>query len=189
MGKEYRNSARTKRLIKKTFLDLLAEKEMGHISIVDVVTKADISRNTFYYHYEDILSLQREIETDVDRTCNYYYNYIFENYPTVDLSDLLAHVCKVLTEDLEISSVLKSQNTAVSTIWRMEHMALRKVKENVHSVPPEKQPSFFAYMEYSICAALRMIQKYLLEETTLSLSDIANTMAGSFIAGIHLHQA
>ncbi len=188
MGKEYRNSSRTRRVIKKTFLDLLSEKDIGHISIVDIVNAADISRNTFYYHYEDIAALQTEIDTDVYRTYNYYFNHIFENYKKVPLQALFLHVCNVLMGDLEVSSILKSPQTSAECVKQMEQLALKKIEKNMQEIPSENKTEFMAYMEYAVCASFRMLQRYAMGDTNLTMEQIADVMAGSFLAGIQIHK-
>lgn len=59
MAKQY-----TKNLIKKEFIKLLSEKPFSSITIAMLADRCEINRNTFYYHYDDIYSLVREILSD-----------------------------------------------------------------------------------------------------------------------------
>lgn len=52
----------TKKIIKESFLKLVLEKPIYKISIRELCDQAQISRGTFYLHYEDIYQLQDEIE-------------------------------------------------------------------------------------------------------------------------------
>jgi AcrR family transcriptional regulator len=54
----------TKRLIKDAFIELLAEKSYSKITVNDITAACGLSRNTFYYHYQDIPSLLEEILED-----------------------------------------------------------------------------------------------------------------------------
>lgn len=54
----------TKELIKREFLALLEEKSFHSITIAMLAERCEISRNTFYYHYDDIYSLVKEILAD-----------------------------------------------------------------------------------------------------------------------------
>lgn len=69
----------TKNLIKEEFLKLLEEKNFNSITISMLSEKCDINRNTFYYHYEDVYSLVKEILTDeikkVDQTFNSTFSW------------------------------------------------------------------------------------------------------------------
>lgn len=51
----------TKKEIKKTFIKLLNEKPLNKISVKDIVDGCGVSRNTFYYYYEDITALLEDI--------------------------------------------------------------------------------------------------------------------------------
>lgn len=50
-------SANTKQLILDTFIEELRSKPFDKITVSQLIKKANISRNTFYYHFEDIYAL------------------------------------------------------------------------------------------------------------------------------------
>ena len=62
--KEYRSAIRSRNMIKRAFIELLDEKAISDISVVDIVNRADISRNTFYAHYDDVFCVLEELEND-----------------------------------------------------------------------------------------------------------------------------
>ncbi len=53
-------SSNTKRLLKRSFYELLETKPVKHITVNDIVDRCSLNRNTFYYHYRDIPSLIEE---------------------------------------------------------------------------------------------------------------------------------
>lgn len=59
MAKQY-----TKDLIKREFIKLLEDKSLKNITIGELAEKCEINRNTFYYHYDDIYMLVKEILAD-----------------------------------------------------------------------------------------------------------------------------
>ena len=48
---------RTKELLTDTFWELLEEKAYSKITVNDIVSRCDVNRNTFYYHFQDIYEL------------------------------------------------------------------------------------------------------------------------------------
>lgn len=50
---------RTEKAIMHAFLELLNQYPLDKITVKDIVTVCGISRNTFYYHYQDIYDLLR----------------------------------------------------------------------------------------------------------------------------------
>ena len=60
----------TKKAIAFALKDLLSEKPLDKITIDDIAEKAEINRQTFYYHFQDIVDLVEWIcITDGDAEC------------------------------------------------------------------------------------------------------------------------
>lgn len=55
----------TREAIKKAFIGLLEEKSLNKITIEDITSRVGINRQTFYYHFKDILDLTYNISLDV----------------------------------------------------------------------------------------------------------------------------
>lgn len=91
--KQYRNSARTKEWIKKAFTELLAEKKsIDKITVSELSARADITKTTFYYHYEDIYAVAEEFENELVAELNDIIETIGKDNP----SDYSAYIRKVL---------------------------------------------------------------------------------------------
>ncbi len=60
------SSIKTRRLIKNKFIEMLAEtREVGKISVSELVKRAEISRATFYSHFDDIYGVVEEFEQEI----------------------------------------------------------------------------------------------------------------------------
>lgn len=67
----------TKKAIKQSFMKLLNQTAFDKITVKDIVKDCGVNRNTFYYHYQDIYELLREIlreEAQKVVSCVYDYN-------------------------------------------------------------------------------------------------------------------
>ncbi|MBQ0037028.1 MAG: TetR/AcrR family transcriptional regulator C-terminal domain-containing protein, partial [Firmicutes bacterium] len=63
---ENRNSRRSKKLIRESFIELLKEKkDINKISVKEIIDNADISKSTFYAHYQDIYAVLEEFENEL----------------------------------------------------------------------------------------------------------------------------
>lgn len=49
----------TRDAIIRSFLGLLNEKPVNHITVKDIVEDCGINRNSFYYHFQDLPALNR----------------------------------------------------------------------------------------------------------------------------------
>ncbi len=61
----------TRNAIRKGFLELLEQRPLDKISVVEIAEHCGVNRNTFYYYYCDIYALVREVlETELDSVLN-----------------------------------------------------------------------------------------------------------------------
>ena len=61
-----KSSAKTRAIIKKTFAEMLSEKqEINKITVTELVKRADINRGTFYSHYDDIYCVAEDYENEL----------------------------------------------------------------------------------------------------------------------------
>lgn len=63
--KEYRSAVRSRRQIRQAFLDLIEEKTMDKITVIDIMKRADLNRSTFYTHYPDIYGIVEEMQREI----------------------------------------------------------------------------------------------------------------------------
>ena len=84
--KTYKNATRTKKWIRKAFVELLAEKkDLNKVSVTELVKRADITKTTFYYHYEDIFAVAEEMGNEmIDELSNVFDS--LRNETNVDYS-------------------------------------------------------------------------------------------------------
>lgn len=60
------SSKKTKRSIKKTFAEMLSEKQnLSSISVSELCKRAELSRGAFYSHYDDIYGVAEEYENEL----------------------------------------------------------------------------------------------------------------------------
>lgn len=62
-----RRSKFTRELIRNTFLDMM-EQGIRKITVADLCQQANISRGTFYIHYQDIFDVRDDIENEFFKT-------------------------------------------------------------------------------------------------------------------------
>ena len=79
---EDRRITKTKRSLKTALIDLLAKEDFEHISITELCRRAEVSRITFYSHYNDKYALLDDIFEDMLRIgTEDYYRRQRENNP------------------------------------------------------------------------------------------------------------
>lgn len=54
----------TQQIIQTAFIRLLNQKPLDRITVKDIVSECNVSRNTFYYYYQDIYALLEQVLLD-----------------------------------------------------------------------------------------------------------------------------
>lgn len=64
MGED-RRIRKTKKILKESLFELMAQKPMNQITVKEIVDRADVNRSTFYHYYTDVLNMIECIEEEV----------------------------------------------------------------------------------------------------------------------------
>ncbi len=97
--KQYRNSERTKKWIREAFVELLYEKKsIEKITITELVSRADITKTTFYYHYSDIYAVAEEFENELIEKLNQTLEQVSKDNPK-DFSKYIKNALTFLKEN------------------------------------------------------------------------------------------
>ena len=118
----YRNAIRSKRLIKEAFLQLISQKDISKVRIKEIAELADISKGTFYAHYQDIYSVLEEIE---DENIQRFIGF-FEDSPCISLlNDCKPFVSQVflhMDENRESYELLFKSQAAYTFLSKLQNV-------------------------------------------------------------------
>lgn len=112
----------TKKAIIQTFENMLREMPFDKITVSAIVTRCEISPNTFYYHFRDIYDL---VDTWLDTKLFKYQTdaWINENW-----KDVMRTILCDIQDDQEIVSHLFTSNSRE----RLEHYLFNSLENNMY---------------------------------------------------------
>lgn len=118
---EYRNSLRSKRLIRQAFAELMQEKQsIDKITVKEIIDRADISKSTFYSHYQDIYALLEEFEDEIlDMLDNAFDEYNAARKMATDMP-YIDHILKNLKENESTYKMILTSNYPVQFIDKLK---------------------------------------------------------------------
>ncbi|GJM47490.1 TetR/AcrR family transcriptional regulator [Weissella soli] len=137
--------AKTKEIIQKSFMSLMAEKGYDRVTVTDIITRSEISRGTFYLHYLDKDDLLQKIEGEL-------LDYIGEHsdlndHTVLDISpyEAITHTFDWLYENREILRILVSEKgdpyfiSKISNLlmYRLRAMTRSPYRANKSAIPRE----------------------------------------------------
>ena len=181
-------AAFTKLVIMRVFENLLSVKPLEKITVKDITDQCGISRNTFYYHYQDIYQvfkayidysleeifkfLQQENEKDQDHICEKAVEFL-ENHRTIFENILRS------AKSQEVHKILDDGSS------RFFRYVIDRVGEGIDSEPEDRE------MICAMCqhAVGEIMHEWLSRENAdkKSLSDIL--MRANYLFGCGLERA
>lgn len=119
------SSRKTKNLIKTTFAELLNEKKkLNKITVTELVKRADITRGTFYTHYDDIYDVANEYQLETIELL------VSENTILYDKKDIINYFDDIITclkKNEKIYKMLLSSNEPLTFLDTLKQMASKKI--------------------------------------------------------------
>lgn len=144
MKKEYRNSTRTKKMIRAAFVDLIGERKViANISVAELAERADIAKSTFYNHYDDIYAVADEMLRELIDSLN----SIIDKMDMVKTDDYHVYINRIfdfIKHNEGFYRKLVTTPDAIFFIERIKHIISKRVLDKVNSpsLSPNKAERF-----------------------------------------------
>lgn len=140
------SSVKTRRLIKNTFIKMLSEKkEISKISVSELVARAEISRATFYAHFDDIYGVVEEFEREI-------IDEFFTNaklLATNDYEKFFEMLFSFMKQNNENYKMMCKSDDVLFSAKKLTDLAINKLMELIDNDPHIKNREFIA-LEISV---------------------------------------
>lgn len=177
------SSRKTRRLIKKVFAEMLCEKnELGKISVSELCQRADISRGTFYSHYDDIYGVAEDYENEL-------IDAFFDNARLLEsqnISHFVDSIFEFIRKNHESYRLLCRSNDFLFAAKKLAAIASGKLLELCHHDPRIHDRTFIeldlqVFLEGLMCEYVKICRGY--SATTLDdLYDYTCHWVSGFLA-------
>lgn len=166
---KYNSSKKTHERIKKAFAELIAEKKaMNKITVADLAEKAEITRGTFYSHFNNIYEVAEEIEEEFMSSINSSH----EEIKTVEDFPIFLHkFFEFLTKNEELYRQILSSDAPTVFVNRLNVQIGEAARRAIRKYP-NANPVQELDVAFFIDGATYMILKYFRGEISLSLDEI-----------------
>ena len=181
--KEYRSSIRSKNMIRQAFIELLAEKDVSKITVVDVVNRADLSRNTFYAHYTDVYAVLTDIENGFIAELNRFLDEAIHNEEIYNPLPLLKRIQAFIEHDIQSNRLLLTNKDAAAFCEKLKGMFMARILNNLDTVNVKDPTGFLIFLECVVGGFIGLYQKSLMGEIDLTLGEITEEINSVFVYG------
>ena len=158
-----RSSKKTIELIKKTFAEHIEEKKEIHsITVTELTKRADITRGTFYSHFDSIYEVASELESEISEQ-------IFHSMTTIqnmeDMKEYICNIFKYIKENENMYFKLLNAENSMHFTNRLSKKIVSVLKQNFTS-----SPTLNIY--FFTDGTLELIIRYFKKEITEDLDTI-----------------
>lgn len=176
--KEYRSAARSRRLIRKAFLELLEEKTMEKITVRDIVNRADLNRSTFYTHYPDIYGIVEELQQEILERNMKEFSGIEYRSILQDPMPYLQSIAAMLQENWALFHKL-GNSIQSNHQWDIYRRFLEESVVSQSDIPEEirNSPIFSARVHFFMGGILNMFQQWAEGKIDCTMDEICGDIA------------
>ena len=185
--KEYRSAVRSRNLIKNAFIELVAKKDIGKITVVDIVNQADISRNTFYVHYSDVFAVLEDIENGAIAKLNSYLDEAIEKHQFYNPLPLFQNFQKFIENNMQPMKILLLNGKAYGFCEKIKDIVIKRVLENLGDISVKDADGFLVLLKCVASGYIDLVGMSLKGEADYTLNDITRYINDVFVHGIKLY--
>ncbi len=139
-----RRIRRTKLVLREALIQLLLEKDIKEISIMELTDKADLNRGTFYLHYKDIYDIYEQIENEMLEEFEVIFKKRQQGKNSISLLPLVSEAFEFLAKNVDISIIiLRSDDSGF--LSRLINMGKPKEKEEWQKLFGEMDENLYEY--------------------------------------------
>lgn len=183
-----KNAIRSKNLIKDAFIKLAMKKDISQIKIREILEVSDLSKGTFYAHYQDIYAVLEEIENENIQRLTGYLNECPRETLIDDFSPFIRNIFKHIDCNKEFYFTLFNSHVAFTFLDKLQKvfvdfmMADKKMLAKLNN--KEDAYEFFCFIAVGTASLIQRHFKNNSDATIQNKIDILNNCILNGIAAI-----
>ena len=160
------------------------EQDQDNQTVVDIIHRADLSRNTFYAHYQDVFAVLEELENDFLSEMNHYLDEAIENKEFSDPLSLLQKFQRFVENSIENNRLLLANQNAAAFCEKVKRVFIGRVMESLPTTGVKDTEGFLIFLECVAGGFVSLYQKSLKNESTLTLGEITSEINQIYTWGL-----
>lgn len=170
------SSKKTRASIKSAFALVLKEKrEIGNITVTELVKKADITRSTFYTHYDNIYDVARDLQ---DELLDVLFSDVTQISSLDDMKNYLSMLFNYLQNNEKLYKMILSTDEPLLFMDRLNRIMNRQLNEFFKNRPMENKSLNISFF---VDGTIHLFIKYFRCEIDTSLEELNNYVFDTFI--------
>lgn len=179
-GDQNRSVRNTKKRLRESLMKLVLRKQLGSITVKELTSDADVNRSTFYFHYQDVKAMVKEMEDS-----------FFEDFATtlsaIDQKshDSITILVKCLENHMDLCKIVLGENGDMEFLEQMKVIIENKCSRIWKEAVPEMSDEDLKLLDsFLIGGAVSTLQNWVRDENRQHAEDIANVLNRLILDGI-----
>ena len=167
----------TRQLLQNAFVEILAEKPVQRVSVVELCARAGVNRGTFYLHYHDVYDLLERMEADVldDLDALLASTPVIVSGASREQGDgFIRALMAFFEKNREMCAILLGENGdrrfVADIIERAREKSVREYRQRYPGTSDEKVETFYYFVAWGF---IGLLQRSLLHPQALSFERLA----------------
>lgn len=178
--KTYRNAERTRKWIRRAFREMMAEKgDIAEITVTELARRADISKTTFYYHYDDIYAVAEDYENELMEALSAALAELNRNAAArpLQFEQYAQRIIAVLKENEEDYRMVMRAASPRLFVERLKRIIARQIDENAAFLPLDPDPTRRQVQLCFLCSAcVDVVVEYFYGNLSASLDTVTEVI-------------
>ena len=172
------SSIKTRNLIKKTFAELINEKkQLEKITVTELVKRAELTRSTFYTHYDNIYEVAHDYQL---QTIELLCSEDLKLHSKQDIIDYFDNIIQCLKDNEETYKLLLSADESLLFLEKLKKIAGKKIYDALIDTYKDKYLNL--NISFLMNGILMEFVKYFRNESEYSLDELSYNMKKWFEA-------
>ena len=152
-----RRPQKTKHALKNVLVDLLQTRDLQTISIKEITDLADISRGTFYLHFDDIFALYQSIEFDVIENITQIIQTKEPIQDEDELDKIIGSIFEYLTDHIkECDALLRTDSASfLSGVFERNRPRVSETWEASYGSKEHMQAYSYIFLSHGFAGVLK----------------------------------
>ena len=188
MKKPYRNAIRSRQMIQDALIELLSQKPLEKITVVDLVEKSGLSRNTFYAHYQDVFAVMESFHQQGIQLMNSFLEEAVSHHQFDNPLPLLLKTLEHIDTHRSIYEVLLNAGQQTLFANEVQRLLFQCFTEHLNETAIRDREGFLVFAEVVFAGFIHFVQQYLRSQTTLTSAEIAQEISRMFVHGVQAYK-
>lgn len=175
----------TRMLLRKAFLELLAQKPIQSISVRELCEAAGINRGTFYTHYKDIYDLREQIEDEMFAHFQKALEPLIKKTDSVTPAEITTEIFRCLKDNSDICAATLGKYGDRDFLAKLINIGrdscVKSYLEFFKSVPLKNIEMYYTFVS---AGCISLLQKWIDDGMTEPAECIAATAEEIMMTGI-----